>query len=430
MENPRQIYFRTGDELFQIELKKLKEWDTTVRNKELITSFQNHLFASGSRGLRVAKLSSQLRRMCMVLARELDIHKNLDELECEDVQALMSFYARQQNISEATQKDYARVTKQFFRWYKDLDERLESQDKNIVKATLRLYTYVEKQLRVAYKGRKLDSSAILSDKDIDFVVEKGCRSIKERCFVKMLHESGARIGEFINLKLKDIQIDDNRALLSVDGKTGPRTIPVVESIPLLTQWLSLHPFRDNQEAFLWTGDSGTRLHEPLRHVGAVKLISRCFERAGLRKKHNLHWFRHSRATLLAPKLTEAMMCKFLGWTLGSRMTRVYCHIDNKQLTTAVLEMHGLKAKDESKTQRIQTCACGAVNQTTSRYCFRCGRPISVAVMVQDDALIQTETNKTVQLLQEIMQNPELLKRFLEFKQGLEKDRETINRGGD
>jgi len=395
--------------VFEKELKMLKSWNTSARNKELITQFHNYLFSTGSGNLRVAKLSSQLRRICSLL------DKDLDKINYEDIEKVIALYNRKTDLSDNTKADYRRCIKQFFRWFKEIDLRLDSDNPEDFKKVRRFYKYIEKEIKISYTPKKVDYSTILSDDDIERVLEGGCKSIKEKAFIKILHESGTRAGEFLNIKLKDIKINNTSALIFVDGKTGERSIPITQSLPYLVRWLDLHPFKNNSESYIWLGESTSRMYQPLMHKGGQKLINRCFNRAGESKKHNFHHFRHSRATLLAPKITESLLCKYMGWRIGSNQVRVYVHLCTKELEDAILQMNGIKKPEYKMAQQSQICPCGALNTGKARYCYKCGKPLNMAVVIQDQEVMKEQTDKTVQVLQEIMQNPKLLAKFKEFK---------------
>ena len=115
---------------FESELKTLAESNICQRNKELIAKFQNYLFSTGSKGLRVAKLTSQLRLICNRINKPLDI---LTKTDLIDLLALFSQnkFKEDKIYSEATKADYRRVIKQFYKWFKDEDQKLESKDENI-----------------------------------------------------------------------------------------------------------------------------------------------------------------------------------------------------------------------------------------------------------------------------------------------------------
>ncbi|MBW2998659.1 site-specific integrase, partial [Candidatus Woesearchaeota archaeon] len=171
-----------------------------------------------------------------------------------------------------------------------------------------------------YERKEIDPSEIITEKDITEVIEKGCRTFREKAILRILHESGLRIGEFLGMRIKDVSFKDNFVQIHVTGKTGPRTIPLVKSMNFLHKYLELHPYKNDPEAYIWISKCTRRLNLPLNHTGITKLIKNCFKRAEVKKKCNCHWIRHSRASLLAPKLTEVMMCEFMGWEKGSEIS--------------------------------------------------------------------------------------------------------------
>ena len=68
--------------------------------------------------------------------------------------------------------------------------------------------------------------------------------------ISILYESGCRIGEILNMRIRNVEFDANGAVLIVNGKTGQRRVRLIHSVPRLVTWLEHHPERD-PKAFLW-----------------------------------------------------------------------------------------------------------------------------------------------------------------------------------
>lgn len=399
--------------LYSGEIQRLNASNISPRNKELILAFHSALFSKGIGQTRVSKLSWILRNIALELKIDFDIAKT------EHIEQILGFYAQKSDYAPETRLDYRKTLKQFYKWLKTRDNRLESEDLKVVKERTKFYHYVE-SIQMKHKIKSLDYSNIISEEEIDKVVESGCKSYKEKAIVKFLHETGCRVGELLNMRIKDIHFKDNHALARLDGKTGERRVFILHSLPLLTRWFELHPFKDNPDAYLWIGENRKYMYERLSHKGGQKLLDRCFERANLKhKKRNFHWFRHSRATLLAPHLSEVVLCDYMGWTRGSNQIKRYVHLCAKQVESVFLQLNGLVAPDQNKNNPIK-CSCTAINEHNARYCFRCGKPLSVEIAIVDENKKKIETDKTIQFLMEIMQNPELLARYQEFKEKLNK----------
>jgi hypothetical protein len=62
----------------------------------------------------------------------------------------------------------------------------------------------------------------------------------------------------LKLKIKDVEFisgdgeagGGRYAKIVVNGKTGERALPLIDSIPYVTQWISLHPQGTHREAIL------------------------------------------------------------------------------------------------------------------------------------------------------------------------------------
>ncbi|MBV6343490.1 site-specific integrase, partial [Candidatus Magnetobacterium casensis] len=162
----------------------------------------------------------------------------------------------------------------------------------------------------------------------------------------------------------------------------------------------------DKDSYLWVSEANSNRNEPLIRIGAEKLIHRCFERAGLKHlRHNPHWFRHSRASILSSKLPEVILCRYMGWTLGSQQVKTYCHLRTEQVENAILEMNGVAVQKETQKFKQPVCSCGTTNTLGSRYCYKCGNPLSVDILITDQEIVRKETNDRLKLYAEIMADP-------------------------
>lgn len=150
-------------------------------------------------------------------------------------------------------------------------------------------------------------------------------------FLWVLWESGCRIGEILSLQRKHVSYDSQGAVLIVDGKTGMRRVRIIESAPVLDEWISSRSFKPEDAIF------------PNTYRAYRKRLSVLAHRAGIEKRIYPHLFRHSRATFLAGYLTEAQLCAYLGWTIGSAMPRIYVHLAGHDLDAALARVPTLQA---------------------------------------------------------------------------------------
>ena len=55
-----------------------------------------------------------------------------------------------------------------------------------------------------------------------------------------------RVGELLNIKMKDVNLNENISFVMMSGKTGDRRIPFVFSVPYLSVFVS--DFRSSAKA--------------------------------------------------------------------------------------------------------------------------------------------------------------------------------------
>lgn len=401
-------------------LKKFKEDSLSQRNKEFIREFQNHLYVTGTtKKRRVVKLTMHLCR----IGHDLGI--DFDKITKKDAVKLISTYNQKgglksdgvrrhgQDCSEATKSDYRRTFKQFYTWFEEEDERLKRNDPVAVE----FYRFIKKpgNISTSYKDKQIDFGEIITEDDLALLLEKGASNSKERAFLAVLHEGMFRIGEMLQLRLCDIEPSANSILLSVDGKTGKRLVPIAWAMGRLTRWLEDHPRKSDPSAPLWTSDNSCRMHEPLLYSGAYKLVHRCYKRSGLKKKHNLHWFRHSRTSIYtAAGMNEGTLKVLGGWSAGSRHLKVYQHLNSKNVQDAVLKINGLLPTADARKLPVKCQNCQLPNDPGARYCVRCGRALSVTIAFEDEGRKNTAIEEAMQEYARIIADPDLSARFVAF----------------
>jgi integrase len=224
---------------------------------------------------------------------------------------------------------------------------------------------------------------VLTEEEIKRLAE-AAYTTRDKAFILGLYESGARIGEFLPLKIKHLSFDRHGALVYLSGKTGDRKVRLVASVLTLQQWLEEHPGKDDPESYLWTQipapyhPPGKIKNKHLSYGFVSRLLRELAAKAGVRKKVNPHAFRHARATFMARHLKEPEMRQFFGWGRDSEMPSIYVHLSGRDVDNSVLGIYGIKEAKESQepTLKVQQCPrCSELNDPASRFCARCGLPL-------------------------------------------------------
>ena len=235
------------------------------------------------------------------------------------------------NFSEATRKEI----EQLVIW-------IDSQDykpftKQFFKVTLRkFYGWLGRDIswiRASIKRNEVKLPTQILTKDEILKLVKHAQTLRNKALIYVLYESGARIGEFLNLKKENVEFDSHGAIIYVHGKTGMRRIRLVASAGLLKEWLE-----SCKTDYLWL----------IGYRAVSKILRQVAARAGINKPVNPHAFRHARATHLAKKLTEAEMKAFFGWAQSSDMAAVYVHLSGQDLDYKLLDLK----KEENNSLKL------------------------------------------------------------------------------
>jgi integrase/recombinase XerD len=233
----------------------------------------------------------------------------------------------------------------------------------------------------------------------DLIFLKYCPSARDRCYHTMSRDSAARPHELLKLRIKDVVFrlsPENKkqyAEIRVNGKTGIRYIPLIDSIPYIKDWLSQHPQSANPDSILFSGfgrSLGRTIHESsLRRiyqdykekffpklVNSTNVLPEDKQKIKelLKKPWNPYIRRHSSLTEKSTILKEHTLRQFAGWSPGSNMHLKYLQYFGNESTDSILEASGIISKDKqlSDALRPKQCPnCGESNKPDSRFCAKC-----------------------------------------------------------
>lgn len=226
-----------------------------------------------------------------------------------------------------------------------------------------------------------------------------CPAKRDRCYHSMANDMSARPHEILNLRVSDIEFhlsDEGKSYAEariVGGKTGSRTVPLIDSLPYLREWLQEHPSSSNSNAWLFVSrgnNHGCKLtycalvsryeyykkkYFPLllKH-DAIPDPDKSLIKNMLTKPWNLYVFRHSALTEKSQYLTESILRSHAGWTMSSKMPQVYVHLSSES-SKVLLERRGIiskKDKENLESLRSRQCPnCLEPNRRDARFCSKC-----------------------------------------------------------
>lgn len=141
---------------------------------------------------------------------------------------------------------------------------------------------------------------------------------RDRALVMVLFDSGARVEELLNVRLRKEHLfwkeEIGSYMIRLEySKTKPRTISLPMSTECIRKWLAVHPAKDNSQAQLF----------PMAYPALKMVISRLGKKA-LGKRVTPHMLRHSSATFYANRLKNPYkLCYRYGWAMSSDMVNRY-----------------------------------------------------------------------------------------------------------
>ncbi|WP_340102182.1 tyrosine-type recombinase/integrase [Salinibaculum salinum] len=205
------------------------------------------------------------------------------DLDKDDIMDLVAWlYTR--GTSASTVVDYKQAIKQFWKWMNNGEDPEETK-------------WIR---RGPVEQKRILPQSLLTPRDVQALVD-ACRNERDRAFIALLWETGARIGELIDLEVSHIEETTQGKQVVISGKTGSRRLPLLESVSYLDSWLTAHPNR-RPDAPLWCkidekqgSPDDTISYQYIRS----RILNQARERVGIEKPVNPHHFRHSRATYLA-----------------------------------------------------------------------------------------------------------------------------------
>ncbi len=354
-------------------------------NKRDIVSFSKIRLAKGSSHGRVAKVVYCMTKWARWLGKPFR-EATKDEL----IMAVGSL--EDEELSEYTKYDLKIVLKMFYKWLEGNDEVMPAK-------------IIWLKPKIKNESHKLPEE-LLNEEEILKIAE-ATENVRDKAFVLILYESGCRIGELLTLRMKNIQFDQYGAILRVNGKTGDRRVRVISSAPALASWIGLHPMGKEPDAMLWhsTWRNINRGQRNLCHGTVYTLLKQYAAKAGIKKRIYPHLFRHSRATSLACKLTEAQMKEHFGWVQGSDMAATYVHLSGRDVDNALLKLQGLVQTQETKSEKLSVRVCPRCkdhNSPVSKYCTKCGLPLDENMI----AKIEEMKGKSNNLMNRLMDDDE------------------------
>jgi hypothetical protein len=231
---------------------------------------------------------------------------------------------------------------------------------------------------------------------------KYCPDKRLRLYHIMARETSGRPHELLMLKIGDCifqNTEDGRIYATVTigkgGKTIPRTVPLINSIPFLKDWLiTSHPYGESKNHFIFPSlnrrskmrnkqlDSHSlnvlysnmkrKLFPRLLEDANIPIEDKLIIRELLTKPFYPYLRRHAGITEKARQLPEYSLRLYSGWTKTSKMPEIYTHELGHEITNQILEVEGFSTKKQQSVIMTKQCPnCNELVNKHSNFCYKC-----------------------------------------------------------
>ncbi|MGH7867690.1 MAG: tyrosine-type recombinase/integrase, partial [Candidatus Dormibacteraceae bacterium] len=221
---------------------------------------------------------------------------------------------------------YVKAVKRFFAWAKGRDQRVQA------------------EAELPKLPRKLVE--ILSRDEIKLLEVKAGNE-RDALIVRILADTGLRVGELINLKIDSVIQRDRAAFLRVQGKGDKeRLVPILPSlhrrIKRYAEGLREMETASRRLFLSRRRDPTSGDYKALTESGVQQMVREVADRARLSKRIHPHVFRHSAATFMLQRgMDSVLVAQVLGHESLQMIQRVYSHLTpldaHKALASALSE---------------------------------------------------------------------------------------------
>lgn len=337
---------RTRKSSYEDYLKQIPNWNVPKINKKDAVAF----FKDYELGKITDRISgeSTLEHYVLYLRLALEfLKKPTVELTEKDIDKFSAHLlkdkiktARGTPFAESVKVKLRRTLSQFIAW------KIKDPQKTVL---------LVQSLKVKY--RQVDKTPeFLTEREVDKLYN-ACKTSDERYLVAMLFSSGARSGEFFNIRKEDIELPEGSenfvkvTLREEFSKTKGRTISLYykHSLEAVSEFLRMR-IREGIEPSepVWN-QTYMATSKKLNRYGIMKRKGKIIGKRILDRRICSKLFRSSCATWLANRLNRQQMCYYFGWRFSSPMPDIYIarrgirlkDVDDKLTQT---EMGDLKAQ--------------------------------------------------------------------------------------
>lgn len=278
-ENVNRIMYQMTNYLDNYQLMQLKKVLEDMSNEKFDENDSEELLA---KFLANKKLEGRSERTLVYYKNTIEkmistLNINVRAITTDDLRMYLSDYQNDSKASKASIDNIRRNLSSFFGWLEDENYILKSPVRRIHK--IKTTTVVKE----AYSDDEMEN------------LRDTCREIRDLALIDMLSSTGMRIGELVQLNIKDINFDERECI--VLGKGDKERIVYFDARTKIHLQEYVDSRDDDNEA-LFVGLRSP--HQRISINGVELRIRQIGNKAGIKKCHP-HKFRRTMATMAIDK---------------------------------------------------------------------------------------------------------------------------------
>ncbi|MCR6573164.1 tyrosine-type recombinase/integrase [Campylobacter insulaenigrae] len=156
-------------------------------------------------------------------------------------------------------------------------------------------------------------------------------TIRNRLIIKIIIFTGIRVGEAINIKLKDISEENDLYIIRIRGKGNKYRVVMIKKELIEDLLKNVKVNYLSQDGLLFVN----RNAKALTQAYVSRIVEQILFKAGIRKQKNgAHMLRHTFATLLYKQQKDLVLVQEALGHASLSTSRIYTHFDNEKLKLA------------------------------------------------------------------------------------------------
>lgn len=244
---------------------------------------------------------------------------------------------------------------------------------------------------------------LLTDEEVYRMIDHPNCNARDAALIAILRWTGARVGEVLSLRWKDISFGDQILDFRITDtkKNQTRFSPAAEPLIYVAAWRRKYPVaagKPEGENFVFVtlqGKQGKKrvedteemasmesasseLFRQMTWAAAAKAIKSRAKDAGITRRIHAHLFRATDITQSAVSGEPDAVNKMRHFgTQNTMRMKTYLLLNDTQIRDAMKRRAGLKTDEEKKSVGPRQCSyCFSLNSPNDDYCRKCGRAIS------------------------------------------------------